>query len=133
MTKPTDIRITSVRPSTQHIDYRTPIKFGGRVVTSAVLLNVVVDVETRDGRTGRGVGSMPMGNVWGWPSPTLTGEQTLQAMLDTAANYNRSSSLTTEPAGRWVRNPRRLTDRDVSRDPRPRTQPVKRTGVKRRN
>jgi len=60
-------------------------------------------------------------------------EQARNRNNDTAANYNRSSSLTTEPAGRWVRNPRRLTDRDVSRDPRPRTQPVPRTGVKRRN
>ncbi len=59
-------------------------------------------------------------------------EQARDRNNDTATTYNRNSSLTTEPAGRWVRNPRRLTDRDVSRDPRPRTQPAPRTGVKRR-
>jgi len=59
-------------------------------------------------------------------------EQARDHNNNTAVNYSQNSSLTTEPAGRWVRNPRRLTDRDVSRDPRPRTQPVPRKGVKRR-
>jgi L-alanine-DL-glutamate epimerase-like enolase superfamily enzyme len=56
------------------------MKFGGRVVTDVVLLHVTADVETRDGRRGRGFGSMPMGNVWGWPSPNVPADQTLRAM-----------------------------------------------------
>ena len=66
--KPSDLRLCQATLSTQLVSYRTPIKFGGRVVTDAVLLDVTVDVETRDGRRGRGYGSMPMGNVWAWPS-----------------------------------------------------------------
>ena len=81
MPKPTDLRILSVRTATERIAYRAPIKFGGRVVTDAVLLNVEVDVETRGGRRGTGRGSMPMGNAWAWPSKRLSGEQTLAAML----------------------------------------------------
>jgi L-alanine-DL-glutamate epimerase-like enolase superfamily enzyme len=81
MGKPTDIRLKHVATSTQRIDYRTPIKFGGRVVVDVVLLNVTVDVETRDGRTGQGVGSMPMGNVWAWPTERVAGDDTLAAML----------------------------------------------------
>lgn len=89
MPKPTDIRIKDVRTSTERIEYRAPMKFGGRVVTDAVLCNVRVEVETRDGRRGRGFGSMPMGNAWGWPSSLLSGEQTLAAMIDTAERFGR--------------------------------------------
>jgi L-alanine-DL-glutamate epimerase-like enolase superfamily enzyme len=78
--KPTDIRIRHVRASTEHIAYRCPIKFGGRVVTDVTLLNVYVSCETRDGRRGIGHGSMPLGNVWAWPSNTVSGEQTLAAI-----------------------------------------------------
>ncbi len=79
---PTDIRLREVRTSTERIGYRTPIKFGGRVVTEAVLLNVELDVETRDGRLGTGFGSMPLGNAWAWPSKQLAGEVTLAAMRE---------------------------------------------------
>jgi L-alanine-DL-glutamate epimerase-like enolase superfamily enzyme len=57
------------------------MKFGGRVVTSVVLLNVTVDVETQDGCRGQGFGSMPMGNVWAWPSSAVSGTATLEAMI----------------------------------------------------
>ena len=53
MSKPTDIQLKSVRSDTQEINYRTPIKFGGRVVDDVVLLNITVDVETRDGRSAQ--------------------------------------------------------------------------------
>jgi len=81
MHKPTDIRILAVHTETELLPYRSPIKFGGRVVTDAVLLNVAIDVETRDGRGALGLGSMPMGNVWAWPSSTVTPAQSLEAML----------------------------------------------------
>lgn len=82
MSKPTDIRLLQVRAETERFAYRTPIKFGGRVVTDAVLLHVTVDVETRDQRRGRGCGSMPVGNAWAWPSQELSGDTTLHAMLE---------------------------------------------------
>jgi L-alanine-DL-glutamate epimerase-like enolase superfamily enzyme len=80
MPKSTDLRVLHATTNTETIAYRTPIKFGGRVVTSAAILNVTVDVETRDGRRGQGFGSMPLGNAWAWPSQRLSGEQTLAAM-----------------------------------------------------
>ena len=80
MSKPTDIQLKSVRSDTQKINYRTPIKFGGRVVNDVVLLNITVDVETRDGRTAQGFGSMPVGNAWGWPSQEVDTDSTLAAM-----------------------------------------------------
>ncbi|MBI1903756.1 MAG: mandelate racemase/muconate lactonizing enzyme family protein [Planctomycetia bacterium] len=82
MPKPSDVRLLEVRSSTETISYRAPIKFGGRVVTEAVNFNVEIDVETRDGRRATGLGSMPLGNAWSWPSKLLASDQTLAAMLE---------------------------------------------------
>src|SRR4029079_6592272 len=62
--KSTDIRIVSAQSTTERIDYRTPMKFGGRVVTDVLLLHVAVEVETAAGRRAEGFGSMPVGNAW---------------------------------------------------------------------
>lgn len=82
MTKPTDIRVVAAEATTELIRFRAPLKFGGRVVTEATLLNVQVDVETREGRSARGIGSMPVGNVWAWPDPAISTEQTQAAMIE---------------------------------------------------
>ena len=75
-----DVRVCEVSVNTERFAYRTPIKFGGRVVTDAVLLNVQLRVETRTGRQAWGFGSMPLGNAWAWPSQVVDGDQTLAAM-----------------------------------------------------
>src|SRR2546423_14280351 len=87
MNKPTDISIQSIKTETERIGYRAPIKFGGRVVTDAVLVNVTIGVETRGGRRGSGFGSMPMGNVWAWPSNVVSPAQSLEAMLDFVEDF----------------------------------------------
>ena len=89
MSKPTDIRLKEVSSSTQRIDYRTPIKFGGRVVNDVVLLNVTVEVETEDGRRGTGTGSMPVGNVWAWPSQVVNTDDSLRAMMELGGRLAR--------------------------------------------
>jgi len=80
MGKPTDIQIRGIRAATERIAYRAPLKFGGRVVSDAVLLNVTALVHTRDGRVGEGFGSMPLGNIWAWPSEQVSADDSLQAM-----------------------------------------------------
>jgi len=82
VSKATDIHLLQVSSQTEEFAYRAPIKFGGRVVTDVVLLHVTVDVETRDGRRGRGFGSMPMGNVWAWPSQNVSVDASLKAMVE---------------------------------------------------
>ncbi|MBN2293133.1 MAG: mandelate racemase/muconate lactonizing enzyme family protein [Pirellulales bacterium] len=82
MSKSTDIRILKATSHTEHFDYRTPIKFGGRAVTDAVLLHVTVEVETKDGRRAEGFGSMPVGNVWGWPSQKVDMDSSLKVMIE---------------------------------------------------
>ncbi len=91
MAKPSDIRIVDVHAGAEYIKFRTPMKFGGRVMTDVALLNVTLTAETRDGRRGQGFGSMPMGNVWGWPSPRLPTEQTLNAMVEAGRRIARDA------------------------------------------
>lgn len=81
MSKSTDIRLREVTAETEKFAYRTPMKFGGRVVTDVVLLHVSAEVETGDGRRGVGLGSMPMSNVWAWPSRQVPGDSALAAMI----------------------------------------------------
>ena len=80
MNKPTDVRIVEATCEFENVAFRAPLKFGGRVVENATLINVEVEVVTGDGREGLGTGSMPIGNVWAWPSQTTTPEQTETAM-----------------------------------------------------
>jgi L-alanine-DL-glutamate epimerase-like enolase superfamily enzyme len=82
MTKDTDVCILETKSETEFYPYRSPAKFGGRVVNDVTLLNVSVRVKTRSGKEAVGHGSMSMGNIWAWPSKTLTTDQTLQAMVE---------------------------------------------------
>lgn len=79
-TRATDIRIDSVRFNFEDYLYRTPIKFGGTEVDRVTLLNVHSVVKTAGGKTARGFGSMPLGNVWSFPSETMPYAKTLNAM-----------------------------------------------------
>jgi L-alanine-DL-glutamate epimerase-like enolase superfamily enzyme len=87
----TDIQVVEVEPSYQDFNYRAPMKFGGSVVTRVTLLNVRCTVKGRDGKTAHGFGSMPMGNVWSFPSKKLSYDDTLAAMKELSG---RISSLT---------------------------------------
>ena len=76
MSKATDIRIKSAACAVESLPFRAPLKFGGRVIQSTLLINVDVEVESRDGkRHASGFGSMPLGNIWSWPSEKVTPEQ----------------------------------------------------------
>jgi L-alanine-DL-glutamate epimerase-like enolase superfamily enzyme len=78
--KSTDIRIDELTFSYEDFTYRTPIKFGGTVLDRATVLNVNCVVSTVQGRSARGFGSMPLSNVWAFPSRTMPYEVTLGAM-----------------------------------------------------
>jgi len=87
--KPTDIQVEHISFSYQDYLYRTPIKFGGHEVDRATLLNVDCTIRTRDGKVAKGFGSMPMGNVWSFPSKTMAYDRTLGAMKGLAARINQ--------------------------------------------
>jgi L-alanine-DL-glutamate epimerase-like enolase superfamily enzyme len=52
-------------------------------------LNVHCTVETVSGHTAKGFGSMPMGNLWSFPSKTLSYEATLEAMKRLAGRIQK--------------------------------------------
>jgi L-alanine-DL-glutamate epimerase-like enolase superfamily enzyme len=86
---PTAIRVNEVTHSYQDFRYRTPYKFGGVAVDRVTLLNVHCVVSLPDGRSAKGFGSMTMGNIWSFPSRTMTYDQTLGAMKALAEQINR--------------------------------------------
>lgn len=89
--KSTDIRVVEAVVSFEACPFRTPLKFGGRVMSNSRLMNVQVVVESRGGKHAVGFGSMPVGNIWAWPSPAVSAEQGEQAMLGFAEEVVRLS------------------------------------------
>jgi L-alanine-DL-glutamate epimerase-like enolase superfamily enzyme len=106
----TDIRIQDVQYSYEDFVYRAPIKFGGVALDRATTLNVDCVVGTAGGRIAKGFGSMPLGNVWSFPSRVLSYDATLGAMkaltqqvADITGNYKEAGhpidlALALEPA-----------------------------------
>lgn len=78
----TDIQVEDISHSFEDFQYRTPIKFGGTEVNKVTLLNVNCVVRNAAGKSAKGFGSMPLGNVWSFPSKTMPYGKTLQAMKD---------------------------------------------------
>ncbi len=80
MSKTTDVKIRDAVCSFDPVSFRTPLKFGGRVIDKTFLINVEVTVETHKGKHEAGFGSMPLGNIWAWPSTAVSGEKSEAAM-----------------------------------------------------
>ncbi len=94
---PRDIRIEEVTFGYEDFLYRTSIKFGGLVLDRVTLLNVDCVVRTAGGRTAKGFGSMPLGNIWSFPSRTLSYDTTLGAMKSLAGRIAKLTSDYREP------------------------------------
>ena len=74
------IQVVKLDHSYEDFSYRSPIKFGGVALDRVTLLNVECRVTDPSGRTSNGFGSMPLGNVWSFPSRRLSYDDTLNAM-----------------------------------------------------
>ncbi len=94
--RPTHIRIEDISFDYADFRYRTPIKFGGVVVDRVTLLNVHCVVRTASGRTARGFGSMPLGNVWAFPSRLMSYQTTLGAMKALAGRIGKITAACQE-------------------------------------
>ncbi|KAA5543883.1 hypothetical protein FYK55_10450 [Roseiconus nitratireducens] len=77
----TDFQRFSLHLRTETYDYRTPMKFGGRVVKDVTVLSADCDAHTKAGHA-RGLGSMTMGVAWAWPSKQLDDQRRLEAVLE---------------------------------------------------
>ncbi len=86
MPKATDITILEARVTFEPIPFRSPLKFGGRVMDKSCLMNVEVLVETRNKRRESGFGSMPVAPAWAWPSTAVTMEKAEDAMKQLACD-----------------------------------------------
>ena len=94
--KPTDVRIEAVTHRYEDFFYRTLIKFGGTALDRVTMLNVECSVRTAGGKTARGFGSMPLGNVWSFPSRALGYDGTLAAMKALVERVGRIAAACTE-------------------------------------
>jgi L-alanine-DL-glutamate epimerase-like enolase superfamily enzyme len=95
-----DIAIKDVRFAYEDFRYRTPIKFGGVALDRVTVLNVEAEVVTVAGKRATGFGSMPLGNVWAYPSRAMSYQQTLDAMkavTDRVAAVYRGHKRTGHP------------------------------------
>jgi L-alanine-DL-glutamate epimerase-like enolase superfamily enzyme len=97
-TKKTDIRMEDMSSSYEDYLYRAPIKFGGTVVDRATLLNVNCTVRTANGKVGKGFGSMPLGNVWAFPTKKMPYDTTLTAMKELAQEIIKITAAYKEPS-----------------------------------
>ncbi|MGL6075415.1 MAG: enolase C-terminal domain-like protein [Fimbriiglobus sp.] len=92
---PSDVRIVDIRLETEDHLYRSPIKFGGVALDRVTLLHAHVILENRQGQRQTGFGSMPLGNIWAFPTRKMPYEVTLNAMREVAAEiatiYQRST------------------------------------------
>ena len=89
MPRNTDARIADIRFDFEEYRYRTPIKFGGVASDRVTLLNAHCRLRTHAGRTAEGFGSMPLGNVWAYPSRSMSYDQTLGAMKELTIDVAR--------------------------------------------
>ncbi len=96
MSKSTDVRVVDAVVTFEEHPFRTPLKFGGRIVDKHRLINVQVTVENHSGQHAVGLGSMPIGNVWAWPSGEVTPEQSEKAMEEFATRAVRLTDIVDE-------------------------------------
>lgn len=66
---------------TESYRYRTPMKFGGRVVTDVTVLNATCQAENAAGQSAVGLGSMTMGVAWAWPDSEVPDATKLEVVL----------------------------------------------------
>ena len=95
--KSSDIRVKELRISYEDFPYREPYEFGARSVDRTTLLNVHCTVETLGGRVAEGFGSMTLGNLWSFPSKTLSYDGTLEAMKQLAGRIAKVTGDYDEP------------------------------------
>src|SRR5262249_14904207 len=94
----TDARIEEIRTSFDDFRYRAPYKFGGKEVDRVTMLNVRCRLRGRSGKSGEGFAAMSMGNVWSFPSASLSYDTTLAAMKSLARKIERITASFSEYA-----------------------------------
>ncbi|MEL6109748.1 MAG: mandelate racemase/muconate lactonizing enzyme family protein [Planctomycetota bacterium] len=79
----------SLQLRSETYQYRSPMKFGGRVVNDVTVLSVDCHAETQAGRE-TGLGSMTMGVAWAWPSSQVDDETKLRTVVELSHRIARA-------------------------------------------
>ncbi|MEP6170961.1 MAG: hypothetical protein ABJ208_19845, partial [Rhodopirellula bahusiensis] len=86
---PTALKEFSLTLQSESYRYRTPMKFGGRVVEEVTVLTAECIAKNQAGQSADGdqigVGSMTMGVTWAWPDASLTDDTKLEVVLELAS------------------------------------------------
>lgn len=94
---------------TEAYRYRTPMKFGGRVVEDVTVLTARCRASNAAGKTADGdsigVGSMTMGVAWAWPDASVPDATKLEAVLEMAS---RMAAKVNEMSGQSTGHPMQL-------------------------
>jgi L-alanine-DL-glutamate epimerase-like enolase superfamily enzyme len=83
-----NVRIVNIKVSYRDYKYRVPIKFGGVIGDRVTLMDVHSVISSRNGKSAEGFGSMPLGNIWSFPSRIVPYDVTLSAMKNLAARIS---------------------------------------------
>jgi L-alanine-DL-glutamate epimerase-like enolase superfamily enzyme len=85
MSKASDIRLTNASYTLETYPYQRSFAFGGQKVESAKMVKAELTVESKNGKHAIGIGAVPLGYQWAWPTHDFTPEQiesTLKLLLD---------------------------------------------------
>ncbi|MFN0199789.1 MAG: enolase C-terminal domain-like protein [Planctomycetaceae bacterium] len=129
MAKLTDARVVEAQCEFEPVTFRTPLKFGGRVIDKAMLINVTVTLENSKGKSAAGTGSMPLGNIWAWPGGKVEPESTHAAMktfaeevvalADAFPEFGHPIDLVYHLSGEYHHLAKRISDRMKLAEPMP--------------
>ena len=91
MSKSTKIAVIEAECEKFPFVYRSPLKFGGRVVKDVTVFRTTVTLEDKGKKkTAFGMGEMTLGSAWAWPSKLLTPEQVLRTVIALAERIVQS-------------------------------------------
>ena len=99
MSKNSKITVTEVEFEKFPFIYRSPLKFGGRVVKDVTVFRTALTIEDKSKKKmAHGMGEMTMGTAWAWPSKILTPEQVLRIVIGLAEKIAQAAT-SLDPAG----------------------------------
>ena len=93
MSKNSKITVVDAESEKFPFVYRSPLKFGGRVVKDVTVFRTTIAIEDKaKKKLAFGMGEMTMGTAWAWPSKTLTPEQVLRIVIGLAEKIVQSAT-----------------------------------------
>ncbi len=93
MSKNAKLSVVEVDSEKFPFEYRSPLKFGGRVVRNVTVFRAAITLEDKARKkTAHGIGEMTMGTAWAWPSSQMSPEQVLKTILVLAERITEAAT-----------------------------------------